>query len=120
MTKTFTHAGVSRLNGALKCRFANDGMRVKVLTKGGHTDIDLKDLPEAMTKSQAVEHLISSGFAKGRAEVLAALNDELTKRSPTAQSDNKVTEITLDKIAAKKVKAAKKAKDTQDLEDAAY
>jgi len=116
MTKTFTHAGVSRLNGELKCRFANDGMRVKVLTKGGHTDIDLKDLPEAMTKSQAVEHLISSGFAKGRAEVLAALNDELGKRSPKAAE----TPITLDKIAAKKVKAAKKAKDTQDLEDAAY
>jgi hypothetical protein len=118
MTKTFTHAGVSRLNGALKCRFANDGMRVKVLTKGGHTDIDLKDLPEAMTKSQAVEHLISSGFAKGRAEVLAALNDELTKRSPKALATP--APITLDKIAAKKVKAAKKPAVTQDLEDAAY
>jgi hypothetical protein len=114
--KTYTHAGVSRLNGELKARFANDGMRVKVLTKGGHTDIDLKELPQAMTKAEAVAHLIGTGFVNGRAEVLAVLNDELGKRSPKAAE----APITLDKIAAKKVKAAKKPAVTQDLEDAAY
>jgi hypothetical protein len=114
--KTYTHAGVSRLNGDLKARFANDGMRVKVLTKGGHTDIDLKELPQAMTKAEAVTHLIGTGFVNGRAEVLAVLNDELGKRSPKAAE----APITLDKIAAKKVKAAKKPAVTQDLEDAAY
>jgi diaminopimelate decarboxylase len=43
-TKTFTHAGVSKLNGVVKARFANDAMRVKVLQKGGHTDIDMTEL----------------------------------------------------------------------------
>ena len=69
--QTFTHVGVSRLNGALKARFANDALRVKVLAKGGHTDIDLVELVKPLTKVAAIEHLIKIDFANGRAGGLA-------------------------------------------------
>jgi hypothetical protein len=55
---TFTHAGTSRLNGSVKVRFANDALRVKVLEKNGHTEVDLMPLPNPMTKEEAVAFLL--------------------------------------------------------------
>jgi len=52
--KTFTVAGVSKLKGEYKVRFANDVMRVEVLTKGGHEDIRLVELDEPLSKLDAV------------------------------------------------------------------
>jgi hypothetical protein len=52
--KTFTVVGVSKLKGEYKVRFANDIMRVKVLSKGGHEDVRLVELDEPMTKLDAV------------------------------------------------------------------
>jgi hypothetical protein len=85
MSKTFTHAGVSRLDGEMKVRFANDQMRVKVLAKNGHTDIDIIELKHAMTKEDAVAFLISIDFATRdgvtNQEVKTAIEFELGKRS---------------------------------------
>ena len=54
----FTVAGLSRQNGSLKLRFANDFVtRVKVLQRNGHKDIDLVELEQAMTKDAAVAYL---------------------------------------------------------------
>ena len=54
----FTVAGVSRLNGSLKLRFANDFVtRSKKLARSGHTDINLVELPQAMTKDAAVAYI---------------------------------------------------------------
>jgi hypothetical protein len=88
-TKTFTHAGVSKLNGVVKARFANDAMRVKVLQKGGHTDIDMVELMSPSTKTQAVEALIKAEFHKDNAAVQEALAAELDKRAPKAASKDK-------------------------------
>ena len=41
--KTFSVAGVSTLEGKTKIRFANDSMRIKILAKNGHTDVELID-----------------------------------------------------------------------------
>jgi len=58
MEKLFTVAGTSNLNGVVKFRFANDlKSRVKVLQRNGHTDINLVELPEAMTKAAAIQFL---------------------------------------------------------------
>ena len=58
MTKTFTVAGTSNLNGVVKFRFANDLKgRIKVLERNGHTNIDLRELPEPMTKEAAIQFL---------------------------------------------------------------
>ena len=53
----YSHAGVSRQNGDMKVRFANDALRVKVLAKNGHKDIDIVELREPMTKEAAVAFL---------------------------------------------------------------
>ena len=87
--KTFTFAGVSRLNGVVKARFANDQLRVKVLLNGGHKDIDMTQLMAPMTKVEAVEALLKANFDNGNAEIKAALEAELDKRAPKAASKDK-------------------------------
>lgn len=106
MEKTFTVAGVSRLNGEMKFRVANDMTRVKVLAKNGHTDIDLIELKEPMTKADAVAFLLSIDFATRDGvtndEVQNTLLAEVDKRQEKPAREPK----------APKVKAEKKAKPT--------
>ena len=112
--KLFTHAGYSFHNGSYKARFANDALRVKVLEKDGHTDIQMTPLIQPSTKQEAVEALLKADFAGDNAQAKAALEAELDKRSdapkavkatkakaaPKAKSKN----ITLDSIMAKSIK----------------
>ena len=57
--KTFTIAGTAvNPDGTTKVRFANDLVaRIKILNKAGCTDIHLYELPEPMTKLQALSYL---------------------------------------------------------------
>ncbi len=71
--KKFAVAGVSTLEGKTKLRFANDTMRIKILAKNGHTNVELVELPSEMTKAEAVQHLKSVGFGKGDAAIEAAI-----------------------------------------------
>ena len=107
MSKSFTHAGVSKLDGEFKVRFANDALRTKVLIKNGHTDIDIVELKHAMTKEDAVAYLMEIDFATTNgvtnAEVLAALAAEIDKRSEVPAKEPKVK-------AEKAPKAPKAAK----------
>lgn len=57
--KTFTVAGTSNLNGVYKLRVANSTSRGKVLLANGHTDVRLIELPNAMTKLEATDYLMS-------------------------------------------------------------
>lgn len=121
---TFAYAGVSRLDGKMKVRFANDQMRVKVLAKNGHTDIDIVQLKTPMSKEDAVAYLLSIDFDNGNAEVRAALEAEQGKREPKApKAKAKVEKAkpTMEKIKAKVAKA-KTAKVTvpADAEDAPF
>ena len=54
--KTFKVIGTSNLNGKVKVRFANDMTRVKVLIKSGHSDVNLHELPQAMTKQDGIAY----------------------------------------------------------------
>jgi len=56
-SKLFTCAGVSLGKTGYKVRFANSMSRVKVMQKTGNSDVVLLELPQAMSKSQAVEFL---------------------------------------------------------------
>ncbi|NCZ53961.1 MAG: hypothetical protein EBY81_08725 [Verrucomicrobia bacterium] len=89
----FSHAGVSRLNGEFKVRFANDALRVKVLAKNGHKDIDIIELKEPMTKEDAIAYLMSIDFATQNgvtnAQVQAALEEAVEKRAPKAANRDK-------------------------------
>ena len=105
MEKTFKFAGVSTRNGVIKARFANDQMRVKVLAKTGSSDIDLIELKEPMTKAAAIAFLISINFDNGNANIRAALEEGLEKRTPAVRS-----------VKAVKAKAAPKAKSTPTMD----
>lgn len=56
----FSVGGVSKLEGQVKVRFANDMTRVKILSKGGHTDVFLMELPEPMDKPAVVKYLMTT------------------------------------------------------------
>ena len=96
---SYSHAGVSKLNGEFKVRFCNDALRVKVLAKNGHKDIDIVELKVPMTKEDAVAYLLSIDFANGNKAVQAALEAAADKRGVKAAP-------TMAKIEAK-VKAKK-------------
>lgn len=81
---TFKYAGVSTLNGKIKARFANDQMRVKVLAKNGHKDIDIIELKHPMTKDEAVAFLLQINFDNGNKTVRAAIEAEVEKRTDAA------------------------------------
>lgn len=55
--QTFTVAGTSKHKGEYKVRFANDLMRTKNLTKSGHDEIVLVELPKAMLKLDAIKYI---------------------------------------------------------------
>jgi len=57
--KMFTVAGTAtNPDGTTKARFANDMVaRVKILSKAGCSNIDLVELPRAMTKLEALQFL---------------------------------------------------------------
>ena len=99
MSGSYSHAGVSKQNGEFKVRFANDALRVKVLAKNGHKDIDIVELKHPMTKEDAVAYLMSIDFANGNKAVQAALEAAADKRGVKATP-------TMAKIEAK-VKAKK-------------
>lgn len=84
--KLFTVAGTSKLNGETKVRFANDIMRLKVLAKHGHEDITLIELPQAMTKLEAVQFLVGLDEFQGVAEQ-AAIADYLDAKTPAAKAE---------------------------------
>ena len=59
---TFIVAGVSTQNGITKVRFANDLVsRTKLLSKGGHSPLELIELPRPMSKAEACQHLLDVG-----------------------------------------------------------
>jgi hypothetical protein len=81
--KKFAVAGVSTHEGKTKIRFMNDSLRVKILKKHGHTDIDLIDLPNEMTKAEIAAHMIATGFGAGNPAIQDAIAD-LAKKNKVA------------------------------------
>jgi hypothetical protein len=104
--KLFTVAGTATQNGVTKARFANDLVaRIKILNKAGCTDINLIELPHAMTKLQALQHLQTLGITEGDAG--HAVAEKLAEKAKVA----KAAEV---RVAVKP--AALKAKSKQAVE----
>lgn len=108
----FKVAGVSRHEGQVKVRFANDMTRVKILVKNGHTDIELVELPTEMEKAAAVKFLLTTELAQN-SEYKAAIDSADAKYSPIV----KVKTPKADKPV--KVKASKKEKTAPTIESIA-
>lgn len=98
---TFKVAGISTFNGQTKVRFANDLVsRVKMLIKGGHTDIELMELPVAMTKPEVVTYLKTLDLYKTYSEVIDAADEKYNSGDYTVKvSASKV--VSLDAIKAR-------------------
>jgi hypothetical protein len=84
MSKLYTIAGTSILDGTRTYRFATGNVRVRagVLRRNDHTEIELFELPEPMGKTEAVSWLNSQGIdarmpAVGRAGLTAEQRAEL-------------------------------------------
>ena len=100
--KLFTVAGTAtNSDGTVKVRFANDLVaRIKILNKAGCTNINLVELPRAMTKLEALQHLQTLGITDGDAGYAVA--NKLAEKSKVAKKG----EI---KVSAKSAKASTKA-----------
>lgn len=100
MTKTFTVAGTSNLNGVVKFRFANDlKSRIAVLTRNGHTDIDLRELPEPMTKEAAIQYLEADNSDTGDQDLGTFVNALMEAEAATELTvDTLRTELTADGV----------------------
>lgn len=59
-TQTFTVVGITDHNGNIKVRFTDDMVRrVKQFSKGGATRIDFIELPNPMTKIEALKYMLT-------------------------------------------------------------
>ena len=87
--KTYSVAGVSKLNGKFKVRFTHDLAYVKGLTKAGNTDVELLELPKAMVKGEAVKVLLASELMK-RTEYAQAIEaaDQKDRKSTRLNSSH--------------------------------
>ena len=112
--KTFSVAGISKLNGDYKVRFANDMMRIKVLAKSDHEDIRLADLEGSFTKLEAAQILLGlDEFSDAIAQ--STITEYIGENTPKAKVSKPVAKAT--KTPANKV--AKAVKVTED-EDAPF
>ena len=102
----FKVAGVSKVKGEVKVRFANDMTRVKVLDKNGHTDINLMELPKAMEKPAVVKFLLTTELMQN-AEYKMAIEDADEKYNGTKVV--KAAKTTVLKTGGKKVETKAKA-----------
>jgi len=100
----FTVAGTSSLNGEVKVRFANDLVsRIKALHRSGHKDVNLVELPKAMTKLEASQYLQSQGITGDAGYAVAAKVAEKIKVAK--KGEVKVAGVKVATKAAQKVAA---------------
>ena len=122
--KMFKVFGVSKLDGEYKVRFANDIMRTKVLAKHGHTDIELVELSEAVTKYEGIKTIQSlPEFSDAASQ--SAIAEYLEEKAPKAKSGpaiskSKAPAKTTAPKAAKAAKAPAKAEKVLEDEDAPF
>lgn len=103
--KMFTVAGTATHNGVTKVRFANDLVaRIKILNKAGCTNINLVELPEPMSKLQALKYLSEQGITEGDAGYAVA--NKLAEKAKVAKKG----EVKVQASAGVKAKAPKAAK----------
>lgn len=98
--KLFTVAGTAtNPDGTTKARFANDIVaRIKILSKAKCTNINLVELPRAMTKLEALQHLQTLGMTEGDAGYAVA--NKLAEKAKAAKRGE--VRVTLSKGSAKK------------------
>ena len=104
--KLFTVAGTAtNPNGTVKARFANDLVaRIKILNKAGCTNINLIELPKAMTKLEALQHLQANGITEGDAGYAVANKlaekTKIAKKGEIKVAGSAIKSTKVEKVAA--------------------
>jgi hypothetical protein len=104
--KLFTVAGTAtNPDGTTKARFANDLVaRIKILNKAGCTNINLMELPQPMTKLEALQYLTEQGHTEGDAGY--AVSAKLAEKSKVAKKGE--VKVKAEKPSMSKIRARKK------------
>lgn len=101
--ETFKVVGITTHNSNSKVRFADDlARRIKQFTKGGASRVDLIELPNPMTKVEAL------GYLKGHAQFQSA-EDQATIDEALASRTKAPKEV---KVSLDAIKARAKTKVT--------
>jgi hypothetical protein len=105
--KLFTVAGTAtNPDGTTKARFANDMVaRVKILTKAKCSNINLVELPRAMTKLEALQYLQEQGQTGDAGYAVANKLAEKTKIAKKGEVKVKATKATVSAKTTTKVVA---------------
>jgi len=105
--KLFTVAGTAtNPDGTTKARFANDLVaRIKILNKSGCNNINLVELPQAMTKLEALQYLQAQGITTG--DEGYAVANKLAEKSKVAKKGE--VKVSASGAKAKAVKATVKS-----------
>ncbi len=102
-TQTFTVVGITEHNGNVKVRFTDDMVRrVKQFSKGGASRIDFIELPNPMTKIEALKYMLTRKEFSNPDDQ-ATISDTLEDKEREARKGNvKVKgEISLDSIKSR-------------------
>ena len=87
--------------------------RIKILNKAGCTDINLVELPRAMTKLEALQHLTELGITEGDAGYAVANKlaekSKIAKKGEVKVKATKVAKTSKSKVTAEELVAATKA-----------
>jgi hypothetical protein len=110
MSKLISFAGVSKVNGELKFRGAQNVNRITQLQKLGDTEVEMRFLNGEMTKSQAAKRLIETNFANGREDILALLVSVANDDNPFAKPRARTV-----KVRARSLKISKAAAEADDV-----
>ena len=103
MEKTFTVAGTASQHGVTKVRFANDLVsRTKILVKNKCENINLVELPEPMTKLDALKYLETLDFGKKDFDAGYAITEKLYEKNKEAKRGEYKKPISIAEIRARK------------------
>lgn len=109
--KLYTIAGTSTIKDVNTFRFATGKAKVRagVLTRNGHTNVDLRDLPDPMTKVDAIAFLESQGvqatmLKSGRKPTVVKTPEEIAAEAVEAKKNAANEARRLQRAAAKAAK----------------
>ena len=107
--QTFKVAGITVHNGNAKVRFTDDMIRrIKQFTKGGATRADFVELPNEMTKIEALKYLQTHADFQS-AEDQATIADTLADKEKEANKGTVKVKATKPSLESIKARGKKKA-----------
>lgn len=100
-SKLFSVVGITTHNGNNKVRFTDDLVRrVKQFTKGGATRCDFIELPEPMTKLDALNFMLTARQFANDAD-RATINDSIEDRTVQSKRSEVKVSMSIDAIKAR-------------------